>query len=129
MFWLADYKNSRKSWKCTNVALCVWTCIFFFKLKSFLVLHSVLDQEDLLSDSDSSYSSSSEEEDDDDDVPCTPEKKTKSSRIFSTPKSSRKSAVHTPAKTLRKTVRFHIKKLFLLFLSQLFKCLMPMYQS
>ncbi|NXT05825.1 ORC1 protein, partial [Prunella fulvescens] len=65
---------------------------------------SMLDQEDFLSDSDSSYSSSSEEEeDDDDDVPCTPEKKTKSSRIFSTPKSSRKSAVHTPAKTLKKT--------------------------
>ncbi|NXH64580.1 ORC1 protein, partial [Rhabdornis inornatus] len=62
-------------------------------------------EEDFLSGSDSSYSSSSEEEDDDDDVPCTPEKKTKSSRIFSTPKSSRKSAVHTPAKTLRKTVR------------------------
>ncbi|NXU01325.1 ORC1 protein, partial [Buphagus erythrorhynchus] len=60
-------------------------------------------EEDFLSGSDSSYSSSSEEEDDDDDVPCTPEKKTKSSRIFSTPKSSRKPAVHTPAKTLRKT--------------------------
>ncbi|NXT68432.1 ORC1 protein, partial [Chaetops frenatus] len=59
-------------------------------------------EEDFLSDSDSSYSSSSEEEEDDD-VPCTPEKKTKSRRIFSTPKSSRKSAVHTPAKTLRKT--------------------------
>ncbi|KAL2301918.1 hypothetical protein Nmel_011319 [Mimus melanotis] len=72
---------------------------------------SMLDQEDFLSGSDSSYSSSSEEEeDDDDDVPCTPEKKTKSSRIFSTPKSSRKSAVHTPAKTPRNTVRFHIKK-------------------
>ncbi|XP_014726124.1 PREDICTED: origin recognition complex subunit 1 [Sturnus vulgaris] len=66
---------------------------------------SMLDQEDFLSGSDSSYSSSSEEEDDDDDddVRCTPEKKTKSSRIFSTPKSSRKSAVHTPAKTPRKT--------------------------
>ncbi|NWV15369.1 ORC1 protein, partial [Ptilonorhynchus violaceus] len=62
---------------------------------------SMLDQEDLLSGSDSSYSSSSEEEEDD--VPCTPEKKTKSSRTFSTPKSSRKSAVHTPAKTPRKT--------------------------
>ncbi|NXB52042.1 ORC1 protein, partial [Leucopsar rothschildi] len=60
-------------------------------------------EEDFLSGSDSSYSSSSEEEDDDDDVPCTPEKKTKSSRIFSTPKSSRKSAVHTPAKTPKKT--------------------------
>ncbi|NXI17039.1 ORC1 protein, partial [Irena cyanogastra] len=76
---------------------------------------SMLDQEDFLSGSDSSYSSSSEEEEDDD-MPCTPEKKTKSSRIFSTPKSSRKSAVHTPAKTLKKTVRFHIKELFLLFL-------------
>ncbi|NXH38917.1 ORC1 protein, partial [Dicaeum eximium] len=67
---------------------------------------SMLDQEDFLSGSDSSYSSSSEEEEDDD-VPCTPEKKTKSSRIFSTPKStpksSRKSAVHTPAKTPKKT--------------------------
>lgn len=90
----------------------------------------MLDQEDLLSDSDSSYTSSSEEEeDDDDDVPCTPEKKTKSSRTFSTPKSSRKSAVHTPAKTLKKTVRFHIKELFSLFLSQLFECLMPVYQN
>ncbi|RLW05909.1 hypothetical protein DV515_00004733, partial [Chloebia gouldiae] len=63
---------------------------------------SMLDQEDFQSDSDSSYSSSSEEEEDDD-MPCTPEKKTKSSRIFSTPKSSRKSAVHTPAKTPKKT--------------------------
>ncbi|NWX29785.1 ORC1 protein, partial [Notiomystis cincta] len=63
---------------------------------------SMLDQEDLLSGSDSSYSSSSEEEEDDD-VPCTPEKKTKSSRILSTPQSSRKSAVHTPAKTPKKT--------------------------
>ncbi|NWU04692.1 ORC1 protein, partial [Urocynchramus pylzowi] len=69
---------------------------------------SMLDEEDFLSSSDSSYSSSSEEEDDDDDMPCTPEKKPKSSRIFSTPNSSRKSAVHTPAKTLKKTVRFHI---------------------
>ncbi|NXJ30753.1 ORC1 protein, partial [Dicrurus megarhynchus] len=60
-------------------------------------------EEDDLSGSDSSYSSSSEEEEEDDDVPCTPEKKTKSSRIFSTPKSSRKPAVHTPAKTLKKT--------------------------
>ncbi|KAI1236838.1 hypothetical protein IHE44_0015093 [Lamprotornis superbus] len=47
--------------------------------------------------------SEEEDDDDDDDVPCTPEKKTKSNRIFSTPKSSRKSAVHTPAKTPRKT--------------------------
>ncbi|NXS38136.1 ORC1 protein, partial [Pomatostomus ruficeps] len=62
---------------------------------------SMLDQEDL-SDSDSSYSSSSEEEEEDD-MPCTPEKKTKSSRTFSTPKSSRKPAVATPAKTLKKT--------------------------
>ncbi|NWT19355.1 ORC1 protein, partial [Vireo altiloquus] len=59
-------------------------------------------EEDFLSGSDSSYSSSSEEEEDDD-VPCTPEKKTKSSRILSTPKSSRKPAGHTPAKTLKKT--------------------------
>ncbi|NXH30673.1 ORC1 protein, partial [Myiagra hebetior] len=64
---------------------------------------SMLDQEDDLSGSDSSYSTSSEEEEDDD-VPCTPEKKTKSSRILSTPKSSRKPEVHTPAKTLKKTV-------------------------
>ncbi|NWH87739.1 ORC1 protein, partial [Aegithalos caudatus] len=63
---------------------------------------SMLNQEDFLSDSDSSYCSSSEEEEDDE-VPCTPEKKTRSSRIISTPKSSRKSAVHTPAKTLKKT--------------------------
>ncbi|NXK32090.1 ORC1 protein, partial [Piprites chloris] len=62
---------------------------------------SVLNQEDDLSSSDSSYSSSSEEEEDD--VPCTPEKKTKSSRILSTPKSSSKSSVHTPAKTPKKT--------------------------
>lgn len=90
----------------------------------------MLDQEDFSSGSDSSYSSSSEEEeDDDDDVPCTPEKTPKSSKIFSTPKSSRKSTVHTPAKALKKTVRFHIKELFLLFLSQLFECLMPVYQS
>ncbi|KFQ38769.1 Origin recognition complex subunit 1 [Mesitornis unicolor] len=59
------------------------------------------EEEDFLSSSDSSYSSSSEEEEDD--VLCTPEKKTKSSRTFSTPKSSRKSSVHTPAKNLKKT--------------------------
>ncbi|XP_064521294.1 origin recognition complex subunit 1 isoform X1 [Pseudopipra pipra] len=64
---------------------------------------SVLNQEDDLSSSDSSYSSSSEEEEEEEDVPCTPEKKTKSSRIFSTPKSSSKSSVHTPAKTPKKT--------------------------
>ncbi|NXR02560.1 ORC1 protein, partial [Sagittarius serpentarius] len=58
-------------------------------------------EEDFLSSSGSSYSSNSEEEDSD--VLCTPEKKTKSSRIFSTPKSSRKSSFHTPAKTLKKT--------------------------
>ncbi|NWQ62081.1 ORC1 protein, partial [Neopipo cinnamomea] len=63
---------------------------------------SVLNQENDLSSSDSSYSSSSEEEEEDD-VPCTPEKKTKSSRTFSTPKSSSKSSVHTPAKTPKKT--------------------------
>ncbi|NXF02450.1 ORC1 protein, partial [Smithornis capensis] len=62
---------------------------------------SMLSQEDNLSSSDSSYSASSEE--DEEDVPCTPEKKTKSSRIFSTPKSSRKASVHTPAKTPKKT--------------------------
>ncbi|KFV58501.1 Origin recognition complex subunit 1 [Tyto alba] len=59
------------------------------------------EEEDFLSSSDSSYSSSSEEEDDD--ALCTPEKKTKSSGTFSTPKSSRRSSVHTPAKTLKKT--------------------------
>uniref|UniRef100_A0A8C3Q193 Origin recognition complex subunit 1 n=1 Tax=Chrysolophus pictus TaxID=9089 RepID=A0A8C3Q193_CHRPC len=59
------------------------------------------EEEDFLSSSDGSYSSSSEEEDSD--VGCTPEKKTKSSRMFSTPKSSRKPSVHTPAKTPRKT--------------------------
>ncbi|KFV52361.1 Origin recognition complex subunit 1 [Gavia stellata] len=58
-------------------------------------------EEDFLSSSDSSYSSSSEEEEND--VLYTPEKKTKSSRTFSTPKSSRKSSVHTPAKTLKNT--------------------------
>ncbi|XP_059709802.1 origin recognition complex subunit 1 isoform X2 [Haemorhous mexicanus] len=63
---------------------------------------SMLDQEDFSSGSDSSYSSSSEEEEDGD-VPCTPGKKPKSSKTFSTPKSSRKSAVHTPAKTPKKT--------------------------
>ncbi|XP_074953721.1 origin recognition complex subunit 1 [Phalacrocorax aristotelis] len=61
-----------------------------------------LDKEDaFLSSLDSSYSSSSEEEEDN--TLCSPEKKTKSSRILSTPESSRKSSVHTPAKTLKKT--------------------------
>ncbi|NWH74171.1 ORC1 protein, partial [Piaya cayana] len=60
-----------------------------------------LNEEDSLSDSERSYSSSSEEEESD--VPCTPEKKIKSSKTFSTPKSSRKSSVYTPAKTPRKT--------------------------
>ncbi|KAJ7405369.1 Origin recognition complex subunit 1 [Willisornis vidua] len=63
---------------------------------------SMWTQEDDQSSSDSSYCSSSEEEEEDD-VPCTPEKKTKSSRIFSTPKSSSKSSVQTPAKTPKKT--------------------------
>lgn len=63
------------------------------------------EEDDFLSSSDS-YSSSSEEEDSD--VSCTPEKKTKSNGMFSTPKSSRKPSVHTPAKTPRKTVRFLI---------------------
>ncbi|XP_076196314.1 origin recognition complex subunit 1 isoform X2 [Aptenodytes patagonicus] len=58
-------------------------------------------EEDFLSSSGSSYSSSSEEEEND--VLCTPEKKTKSSRTFSTPKSSRKSSFHIPVKTLKKT--------------------------
>lgn len=61
-------------------------------------------EEDFLSSSDGSYSSSSEEEDSD--VLCSPEKKTKASRTFSIPKSSRKPSVHTPAKTPKKTVRF-----------------------
>ncbi|KFP72399.1 Origin recognition complex subunit 1 [Apaloderma vittatum] len=60
-------------------------------------------EEDYLSSSDSSYSSNSEEEENNE--LCTPEKKTRSSRISSTLKSSRKSSVHTPAKTLKKTVR------------------------
>uniref|UniRef100_A0A8B9TIR1 Origin recognition complex subunit 1 n=1 Tax=Anas platyrhynchos TaxID=8839 RepID=A0A8B9TIR1_ANAPL len=58
-------------------------------------------EEDFLSSSDGSYSSSSEEEDSD--VLCSPEKKTKASRTFSIPKSSRKPSVHTPAKTPKKT--------------------------
>ncbi|XP_015726053.1 origin recognition complex subunit 1 [Coturnix japonica] len=58
------------------------------------------EEDDFLSSSDS-YSSSSEEEDSD--VSCTPEKKTKSNGMFSTPRSSRKPSVHTPAKTSRKT--------------------------
>ncbi|NXG66195.1 ORC1 protein, partial [Hemiprocne comata] len=58
-------------------------------------------EEDSLSSSDSSYSSSSEEEESD--VLCTPEKKTRSNGTLSTPKSSRRSSVHTPAKTLKKT--------------------------
>ncbi|XP_065698788.2 origin recognition complex subunit 1 [Patagioenas fasciata] len=67
------------------------------------ILNALNQEEDSLSSSDSSYSSSSEEEEDDDDVLCTPEKETKSSRTFSTPKSSRRSSVQTPAKTLKKT--------------------------
>ncbi|PKK27366.1 origin recognition complex, subunit 1 [Columba livia] len=67
------------------------------------VLNALNQEDNSLSSSDSSYSSSSEEEDDDDDVLCTPEKETKSSRTFSTPKSSRRSSVQTPAKTLKKT--------------------------
>ncbi|KAM6396799.1 origin recognition complex subunit 1 [Pluvialis apricaria] len=58
-------------------------------------------EEDFLYSSDSSYSSGSEEEENV--VFSTPKKKTKSSRTFSTPKSSRKSSVHTPAKTLKKS--------------------------
>ncbi|NXX92742.1 ORC1 protein, partial [Centropus bengalensis] len=57
--------------------------------------------EDFLSDSDNTYSSSSGDEESD--VPCTPEKKIKSTRTLSTPKSARKSSVHTPAKTPKKT--------------------------
>ncbi|XP_008938881.1 PREDICTED: origin recognition complex subunit 1 [Merops nubicus] len=57
-------------------------------------------EEHFLSSSDSNYTSDSEEEDD---VLSTPEKKSNSKRIFSTPKSSRKSSVHTPAKTPKKT--------------------------
>lgn len=105
--------------------------MYFFLTHVISVSHSVLNalnqEDDSLSSSDSSYSSSSEEEEDDDDddyVLCTPEKETKSSRTFSTPKSSRRSSVQTPAKTLKKTVRFHLKELFLFFLNQLFECLM-----
>ncbi|NXD77256.1 ORC1 protein, partial [Halcyon senegalensis] len=58
-------------------------------------------EEDFLSASDSSYCSSSDEEEDD--VVCTPKKKTTSNRIFRTPKSSKKSSIHTPAKTPKKT--------------------------
>ncbi|NWR62744.1 ORC1 protein, partial [Bucorvus abyssinicus] len=65
------------------------------------ILNTLELEEDFLSSSDSSYSSSSEEEENDE--LCTPEKKTKSSRIFSTPKSSRKTSDHTPAKALKKT--------------------------
>ncbi|KAM8805664.1 origin recognition complex subunit 1 [Eudromia elegans] len=57
-------------------------------------------EEDFLSSSDASYSSSEEEENE---VLCTPKRNSQSSRIFSTPKSSRKSSVHTPAKTPKKT--------------------------
>ncbi|NXE51546.1 ORC1 protein, partial [Casuarius casuarius] len=60
-------------------------------------------EEDFLSSSGSSYSSSEEEENE---VLRTPKRNSRSSRIFSTPKSSRKSSVHTPAKTPKKTVRF-----------------------
>uniref|UniRef100_A0A669PVZ4 Origin recognition complex subunit 1 n=1 Tax=Phasianus colchicus TaxID=9054 RepID=A0A669PVZ4_PHACC len=85
---------------------CTVICIFLkdfcrFFLISLLNMLESKEEEDFLSSSDGSYSSSSEEEDSD--VGCTPEKKTKSSRMFSTPKSSRKPSVHTPAKTPRKT--------------------------
>lgn len=107
--------------------VCRVVCIFFLT-HVISVSHSILNalnqEDDSLSSSDSSYSSSSEEEEDDDDVLCTPEKETKSSRTFSTPKSSRRSSVQTPAKTPKKTVRFHLKELFLFFLNQLFECLM-----
>ncbi|XP_035756085.1 origin recognition complex subunit 1 isoform X2 [Egretta garzetta] len=76
------------------------TCALITEQISLLNKLELNQEEDFLSNSDSSYSSSSEEEESD--VICTPEKKTKSSRIFSTPKSSRKSAIHTP-KTLKKT--------------------------
>ncbi|NXY90956.1 ORC1 protein, partial [Alcedo cyanopectus] len=56
-------------------------------------------EEDLLSTSDSSYCSSSDEEEN----VCTPKKKSTSSRIFRTPKSSGKSSVHTPAETPKKS--------------------------
>ena len=77
-----------------------------FLSHSLLNMLESKEEEDFLSSSDGSYSSSSEEEDSD--VSCTPEKKTKPSRMFSTPKSSRKPSVHTPAKTPKKTVRFLI---------------------
>ncbi|XP_062479238.1 origin recognition complex subunit 1 [Pezoporus occidentalis] len=58
-------------------------------------------EEESSSSSDSLFSSSSEEEEDDESF--TPEKKTKLSGTVSTPKSSRKSSVHTPARTPKKT--------------------------
>ncbi|XP_068809258.1 origin recognition complex subunit 1 isoform X2 [Struthio camelus] len=58
------------------------------------------EEEDFLSSSGSSYSRSEEEESE---VLCTSKRDSKSSREFSTPKSSRKSSVHTPAKTPKKT--------------------------
>uniref|UniRef100_A0A8C7A268 Origin recognition complex subunit 1 n=1 Tax=Nothoprocta perdicaria TaxID=30464 RepID=A0A8C7A268_NOTPE len=57
-------------------------------------------EEDFLPSSDASYSSSEEEENE---VLYTPKRNSKSRRLFSTPKSSRKSSVHTPAKTPKKT--------------------------
>uniref|UniRef100_A0A8C2TLI3 Origin recognition complex subunit 1 n=1 Tax=Coturnix japonica TaxID=93934 RepID=A0A8C2TLI3_COTJA len=69
-------------------------------LPYFSLFSESKEEDDFLSSSDS-YSSSSEEEDSD--VSCTPEKKTKSNGMFSTPRSSRKPSVHTPAKTSRKT--------------------------
>ncbi|XP_005151186.2 origin recognition complex subunit 1 [Melopsittacus undulatus] len=54
------------------------------------------------SSSSDSLSSSSSEEEEDDEI-CTPEKKTKLSGTVSTPNSSRKSSVHTPARTPKKT--------------------------
>ncbi|NXN07172.1 ORC1 protein, partial [Indicator maculatus] len=59
-------------------------------------------EEDFLPSTKSSYSSSSEEEEDG--VLCTPPKKTKGSRRLSAPLSSRKSLVHTPANTPKKSL-------------------------
>lgn len=108
----------------------------FFKSTAISVPHSILNtgelnkEEDFLSSSDCSYSSSSEEEEEEkDDVLCTPTNKTKSSRTLNTPLSSRKSLVHTPVKTPKKTVRFHVKELGLLPLSHVFGCLVPVKHS
>ncbi|KAM9542067.1 origin recognition complex subunit 1 [Guaruba guarouba] len=61
-----------------------------------------LNKEEESSSSSDSLSSSSSEEEEDDEI-LTPGKKTRLSGTVSTPKSSRKSSVHTPARTPKKT--------------------------